>query len=117
VGGIRRGRGGTEAAAQRARTDVEATWTGLAERRTRDGEGGAGGVGARRSVAWWAPLGDADGEATGARQQLWGNVLSPGGGQAPDWSSMAKEAVPCRWLASVEGRTLARGGSGAVRKR
>jgi hypothetical protein len=40
----------TEAAAQRARTDVEAAWMGLAERRARDGEDDAGGVGARRSV-------------------------------------------------------------------
>jgi hypothetical protein len=51
VGRNGRGRGGTEAAVQRTQTDVEAAWTGLAERRARDGEGGAGGVGARRSSA------------------------------------------------------------------
>jgi hypothetical protein len=49
VGGT--GRGGTEAAVQRARTDVEATWMGLAEQRAQDGEGGPGGVGARQSAA------------------------------------------------------------------
>jgi hypothetical protein len=51
VGGIGRERGDTEAVAQCARTGVEAAWTGLAQRRTRDGEGGAGGVGVHRSAA------------------------------------------------------------------
>jgi hypothetical protein len=29
---------------------------------------------------------------TGARQQLWGNMLGPGGAQALDWTSARREA-------------------------
>jgi hypothetical protein len=106
MGGTRRGHGGTEAAAQHAQIGVEAAWTGLAERRTRDGEGGAGGVGPHRSAtcsdraAVRRLIGAQPGARTTSRLELYG-----------------KEAAPCGWLASVEGRTLARGGSGAVRKR
>jgi hypothetical protein len=100
MGDTGRRRRGTEAAAQRARTGVEAAWTGLAERCTRDGEGSA----SDEVLGWLRARASASVRSSGLAGAAWRRhgggrqlgLASGGGGarQAVGWGSYTRQRPP-----------------------